>query len=256
MSSGFRVLQTPNSAGWMSDVRARLARRPRPEPLDETDLRRAAVLVPLFVRNGMLWILLTRRTETVEHHRGQISFPGGAEEPDDASLFETALRESEEEIGLKRQDAIPLGSLSPMKTVTNFYVEPFVAAIPQPYVFRPPGGRDRGDHRGAAPGPGRPGHPRNETVPRPFRARPFLPLRPAHDLGRHGQDARRAPRSAQVADRCQPLTRLSRCCSVHGVDPSARHCQWRNSASTRKGRRFWGGGRGHVAYGVKTHGGL
>jgi 8-oxo-dGTP pyrophosphatase MutT (NUDIX family) len=122
---------------WMADVRGRLARRARPEPLDETDLKRAAVLLPLFVRQGMLWILLTRRTETVEHHRGQISFPGGAEEPDDRSLFETALRESEEEIGLKRQDAIPLGSLSPMKTVTNFYVEPFVAAIPQPYVFRP-----------------------------------------------------------------------------------------------------------------------
>lgn len=121
----------------MSDVRARLARRARPEPLDEAGLKRAAVLLPLFVRNGMLWILLTRRTETVEHHRGQISFPGGAEEPDDRSLFETALRESEEEIGLKRQDAIPLGSLSPMKTVTSFYVEPFVAAIPQPYVFRP-----------------------------------------------------------------------------------------------------------------------
>lgn len=121
----------------MEDVRGRLARRARPEPLDETDLKRAAVLLPLFVRKGMLWILLTRRTETVEHHRGQISFPGGAEEPDDRSLFETALRESEEEIGLKRQDAVSLGSLSPMRTVTSFYVEPFVAAIPQPYVFRP-----------------------------------------------------------------------------------------------------------------------
>lgn len=124
-------------SGWMEDVRRRLARRGVPDPLDETDLRRAAVLLPLFVRDAQLWILFTRRTETVEHHRGQISFPGGAEEPDDRSLFETALRESEEEIGLKRQDAIPLGSLSPMKTVTSFYVEPFVAAIPQPYVFRP-----------------------------------------------------------------------------------------------------------------------
>ncbi|HEV2064207.1 MAG TPA: CoA pyrophosphatase [Thermoanaerobaculia bacterium] len=127
----------PEQPGWMEDVRRRLVRRARPEPLDETDLKRAAVLLPLFVRKGALWILLTRRTETVEHHRGQISFPGGAEEPDDRSLLETAVRESEEEIGLKRQDAIPLGSLSPMKTVTSFYVEPFVAAIPQPYVFRP-----------------------------------------------------------------------------------------------------------------------
>jgi 8-oxo-dGTP pyrophosphatase MutT (NUDIX family) len=133
---GFQPRPT-QQPGWIEEVRERLARRALPEALDETDLKRAAVLLPLFVRNGTLWILLTRRTETVEHHRGQISFPGGAEEADDRSLLETALRESEEEIGLKRQDAIPLGSLSPMRTVTSFYVEPFVAAIPQPYVFRP-----------------------------------------------------------------------------------------------------------------------
>jgi 8-oxo-dGTP pyrophosphatase MutT (NUDIX family) len=121
----------------MAEVKSRLARRAPREPLDQTDQRRSAVLVPLFVRNGQLWILFTRRTETLEHHRGQISFPGGAQEEGDRSLLETALRESEEEIGIRRGDAVPLGSLSPMVTVTNFYVEPFVAAIPQPYVFRP-----------------------------------------------------------------------------------------------------------------------
>lgn len=121
----------------MDEVRARLEKRAAAEPPAEGSLRRAAVLVPLFVRNGGLWILFTRRTETVEHHRGQISFPGGAEEPGDRSLLETALRESEEEIGLKSADAVPLGTLSPMVTVTSFYVEPFVAAIPQPYVFQP-----------------------------------------------------------------------------------------------------------------------
>jgi 8-oxo-dGTP pyrophosphatase MutT (NUDIX family) len=123
--------------GWIEEVRARLAARPEGEPPDAASLRRAAVLVPLFVKEGGLWVLFTRRTETVEHHRGQISFPGGAEEPDDEGLLATALRESEEEIGLARRDAIPLGKLSPMVTVTDFYVEPFVAAIPQPYVFRP-----------------------------------------------------------------------------------------------------------------------
>lgn len=132
MSSGTLAL-----SGWMEEVRSRLARRERAEPLDEVGQRRAAVLVPLFVREGHLWILFTRRTDTLEHHRGQISFPGGAEEEDDESLLKTALRESEEEIGLKRTDAIPLGTLSPMVTVTSFYVEPFVAAIPQPYVFQP-----------------------------------------------------------------------------------------------------------------------
>jgi 8-oxo-dGTP pyrophosphatase MutT (NUDIX family) len=120
----------------MEDIRARLARRSGAVIEPREGLRRAGVLVPLFVRAGQLWILFTRRTETVEHHRGQISFPGGAEEPGDESLLETALRESEEELGLTRTDVRPLGSLSPMVTITNFYVEPFVAAIPQPYVFR------------------------------------------------------------------------------------------------------------------------
>ena len=84
-----------------------------------------------------LWIVFTRRTESVEHHRGQISFPGGGDEPGDATLWQTALRESEEELGIRPGDAVALGRLSPLTTVTDFYVEPFVAAIPQPYVFRP-----------------------------------------------------------------------------------------------------------------------
>jgi len=126
----------PHLTGWMAEIQTRLAAHENLTPLEPGPLRRAAVLIPLFVRDGQLWVLFTRRTETVEHHRGQISFPGGGEEPDDASLEETALRETEEEIGLARADAIILGSLSPIATVTNFYVEPFVAAIPQPYVFR------------------------------------------------------------------------------------------------------------------------
>ncbi len=89
------------------------------------------------MRDGGLWILFTRSTVTVEQHRGQISFPGRAQEEADASLWQTALRESEEEVGLAPSDAIALGSLSPIVTVTNFYVEPYVAAIPQPYVFHP-----------------------------------------------------------------------------------------------------------------------
>jgi 8-oxo-dGTP pyrophosphatase MutT (NUDIX family) len=127
----------PPLSGWMAEIQSRLGERPRQASVEPGDWRRAAVLVPLFVRDGRLWILFTRRTETVEHHRGQISFPGGAEEPEDATLYDTALRESEEEIGLARDDAIRLGSLSPIVTITNFYVEPFVSAIPQPYVFRP-----------------------------------------------------------------------------------------------------------------------
>ncbi len=122
----------------MDDVRARLERRQQREtPRSLESLRRAGVLVPLFVRDRRLWILFTRRTESVEHHRGQISFPGGSEEPEDESLYAAALRETQEELAVAPADVIPLGSLSPIVTVTGFYVEPYVAAVPQPYVWRP-----------------------------------------------------------------------------------------------------------------------
>jgi 8-oxo-dGTP pyrophosphatase MutT (NUDIX family) len=121
----------------MDDVRRRLAAVARPGVPGGPSHRRAGVLVPLFVRDRALWIVFTRRTETVEHHRGQISFPGGAEEPGDDDLSRTALRETEEELGVRASDVVLLGRLSPMVTVTDFYVEPYVAALPQPYVFTP-----------------------------------------------------------------------------------------------------------------------
>jgi 8-oxo-dGTP pyrophosphatase MutT (NUDIX family) len=99
--------------------------------------RRAGVLIPLYVREGRLWVLLTRRTDTVEHHRGQISFPGGAAEEGDETLLATAIRETEEELGIVARDVRVLGALSPLTTVTDFYVEPFVGAIPHPYPLRP-----------------------------------------------------------------------------------------------------------------------
>jgi 8-oxo-dGTP pyrophosphatase MutT (NUDIX family) len=122
----------------MEEVRARLGSRVRREPpANLQNLRRAGVLLPLFVRDANLWILFTRRTESVEHHRGQISFPGGSEEPGDEGLYATALRETQEELAISPADVLLLGSLSPIVTVTNFYVEPFAAAVPQPYVWRP-----------------------------------------------------------------------------------------------------------------------
>ena len=124
------------SRGWI-ELAARLEARERPAPEASPGQRRAAVLVPLFVRDGGLRVLLTRRTETVEHHRGQISFPGGVEEEDDVSPFATAVRETEEELGIAPEDVRLLGSLTPLTTVTDFYVEPFVGAIPYPHVLRP-----------------------------------------------------------------------------------------------------------------------
>jgi 8-oxo-dGTP pyrophosphatase MutT (NUDIX family) len=98
--------------------------------------RAAAVLLPL-AWDGTDWQLLyTRRTDIVEHHKGQVSFPGGATDPEDASPEETALREAEEEIGLKRADVRILGRMAEMQTVTNFIITPIVGVIPWPYAFK------------------------------------------------------------------------------------------------------------------------
>jgi 8-oxo-dGTP pyrophosphatase MutT (NUDIX family) len=120
----------------MDEVRGRLEDRERDAPVPQAGHRRAGVLAPLFVRDGALWVLLTKRTESVERHRGQIAFPGGSHEDDDASLYATALRETQEEIGVSPADVRYLGALSPLTTVTEFYVEPYVGAIPYPYPFR------------------------------------------------------------------------------------------------------------------------
>ena len=127
----------PPRVSWMAEIAARLDARER-EPVEVPEGRRkAAVLVPLFVRDGALRVLLTRRTDTVEHHRGQISFPGGVEEPNDETAWETAVRETEEELGIAPGDVRLLGALTPLVTVTDFFVEPFVGAIPYPHVLRP-----------------------------------------------------------------------------------------------------------------------
>ena len=122
---------------WLAEIRKKLEDRP-PAELEAPDgIRRAAVLAPLFVKEKELWVLFTKRSENLVTHRGQVSFPGGAQEEGDADLMETALRETEEEIGLPRDKVVVLGKLSPIVTVTDFYVEPYVAAIPYPVELKP-----------------------------------------------------------------------------------------------------------------------
>ncbi|MCL6553020.1 MAG: CoA pyrophosphatase [Firmicutes bacterium] len=110
----------------------------RPRDLPPHSWRRAAVLVPVFEQDGVAHLLLTKRTETVEHHKGQIAFPGGGEEPGDASLEETALRETYEELGLEPAAVEVLGRLDEVETVVSgFAVTPFVGAVPPPDRLRP-----------------------------------------------------------------------------------------------------------------------
>jgi 8-oxo-dGTP pyrophosphatase MutT (NUDIX family) len=96
----------------------------------------AAVLIPLLSKGGEWHVLVTQRTQHVEHHKGQISFPGGACEPVDADLLATALRETFEEIGVPPKSVEILGALDDFVTITNFVVTPFVGVIPHPFSYR------------------------------------------------------------------------------------------------------------------------
>ena len=97
----------------------------------------AAVLLPIYKGPQEHHILFTKRTEALEKHKGQISFPGGVRHEEDGSLLDTALRESCEEIGLKPGDVEILGELDEIRTPTTLYhITPFVGMIPHPYEFK------------------------------------------------------------------------------------------------------------------------
>ncbi|HEY97753.1 MAG TPA: CoA pyrophosphatase [Dehalococcoidia bacterium] len=97
----------------------------------------SAVLVPIYRQDGEYHIIFIRRTETVKAHKGQISFPGGMCEKEDKSAMDTALRESQEEIGLLPEDVEILGELDDeITTTSNYIVSPFVGIIPWPYCFK------------------------------------------------------------------------------------------------------------------------
>lgn len=125
--------------------RALVRPAPPPEPhdlhvialKDGTRVTAAAVLVPLVHREGRLSVLLTQRTPHLDDHAGQISFPGGRVEPRDASREETALRETEEEIGLKRDAVLILGRLPDYDIPSGFRITPVVGWIEPPFELKP-----------------------------------------------------------------------------------------------------------------------
>ena len=117
-------------------IRERLAAF-QPSYVEESGLARAAVLLPLYDTGGEPHVLFTVRSELVEHHKGQISFPGGAADASDPDLAHTARRETFEEIGVAMDHVEIIGQLDEMVTVSNFLVRPFVGRItePGPYPF-------------------------------------------------------------------------------------------------------------------------
>ena len=111
----------------------------KPEIIDNSESRyiHSSVLIPLFSKDGQYNVIFTKRTSRVEHHKGQISFPGGAVDKEDGSLEETAYREAHEEIGLLKKDVEMLGRIDDeLAVVSSFIIHPFVGIVPWPYDFK------------------------------------------------------------------------------------------------------------------------
>ena len=125
-----RLQQALASAGPSSDGYAEI------DHADESKLKCAAVLVPLVWQGGQWHILFTRRTDRVESHKGQVSFPGGACDGGETTPEQTALREAEEEIGIHPNDVKVLGRLANLITISFYRVTPVVGVVKWPAVFR------------------------------------------------------------------------------------------------------------------------
>jgi 8-oxo-dGTP pyrophosphatase MutT (NUDIX family) len=107
------------------------------EQMPRLPLRPASVLMALVDRPEGLSVLLTRRRDDLAHHAGQVSFPGGTAEPTDKSALDTALRETEEEIGLDRSRIEIIGRLGDYVTKSGFKIAPFVGLVEPPFELTP-----------------------------------------------------------------------------------------------------------------------
>lgn len=137
------------SVGLLSSLHPRM-HPPVDEPINWTDIgplfelqgepeavdgwREAAVLIPLVARESGIHVLLTKRTESLRQHSGQVSFPGGAQDPDDRDIVVTALREANEEIGIPARQFHVVGYLDRFATISRYFVTPVVAWLDADYV--------------------------------------------------------------------------------------------------------------------------
>ena len=128
-----RIALDPIAAALSRELAAR--RRIALAPSDKTA---AAVLVPLVAVDDGLHVLFTRRAASLPHHQGQVAFPGGTRDEDDVDAEATALREAEEEIGLRPPDVHLLGRLDDLETVASrFVITPVVGMVPDRYPWKP-----------------------------------------------------------------------------------------------------------------------
>lgn len=124
----------------LAEVRDRLALLPPPREaeLHTPSSRAAAVLVPLYEAHGEAHLILTKRPQTMPTHRGEIAFPGGKRDTDDATLLAAALREAHEEIGLRPETVDVIAELDSLSTVASqFTITPFVGVLAAPPVLLP-----------------------------------------------------------------------------------------------------------------------
>ncbi len=115
----FDIVMPPGSERWSAAERERISESLRP----------AGVLIPVIDRLAGLSVLLTQRSAALKHHAGQVSFPGGRMEAHDSDVVETALRETQEEVGIPPESVTVIGYLPPMPTVTGYAVSAVVGLV-------------------------------------------------------------------------------------------------------------------------------
>ena len=123
----------------MNEIRKTLKERlnsEAPRNVEHPTRTVAAVLVPLFEKEGEPYLLFTKRSDSVQHHRNEISFPGGVRDENDPDLQHTALRELQEEVSVPPENVEVLGSMDPIRTYSSSYiVVPFVGLLKKDSVF-------------------------------------------------------------------------------------------------------------------------